>query len=87
MQLINNQLEEMGVEYVKTVVEEGGIVVDQIFFHDPDGYMIEICNCHNFPLLPLLSSSCPLISNKNKTNKIQCNGEAIDNSTMNMITN
>lgn len=56
--LIIHQLEEMNVEYVKAVVKEGGIIVDQIFFHDPDGYMIEICNCQNLPLLPL--SACPL---------------------------
>ncbi|KAF2293898.1 hypothetical protein GH714_005534 [Hevea brasiliensis] len=42
----------------KKVVEEGGITVDQLFFHDPDGYMVEICNCHVLPVLPL--SSCAL---------------------------
>ncbi|XP_011088117.1 uncharacterized protein LOC105169423 [Sesamum indicum] len=45
MDMIMKQLEEMKIEYVKAVVREGGIIVDQIFFHDPDGYMIEICNC------------------------------------------
>ncbi|KAL0412759.1 UNVERIFIED_CONTAM: hypothetical protein Sradi_1477600 [Sesamum radiatum] len=67
MDVIIKKLEGMGVEYVKGVVREGGIVVDQIFFHDPDGYMIEICNCQNLPLLPLSSSSsssyCPLPKN------------------------
>ncbi|CAA6667686.1 unnamed protein product [Spirodela intermedia] len=24
-----------------------------LFFHDPDGYMVEICNCHVLPVLPL----------------------------------
>lgn len=48
----------MGMSYVTAVVEEAGIKVDQVFFHDPDGYMIEICNCDNIPILPL--SSCPL---------------------------
>lgn len=61
MDLIIHQLEEMKIEYVKAVVREGGIIVDQIFFHDPDGYMIEICNCQNLPVLPL--SSCPIIKN------------------------
>lgn len=51
------KLEEMNIEYVTAVVEEGGIKVDQLFFHDPDGYMIEICNCDNLPVLPV---SCPL---------------------------
>ncbi|KAI4375492.1 hypothetical protein MLD38_013354 [Melastoma candidum] len=37
---------------------EGGIQVNQIFFQDPDGYMVEIYNCENLPVLPI--SSCPL---------------------------
>ncbi|KAK2662921.1 hypothetical protein Ddye_001495 [Dipteronia dyeriana] len=64
MGLIMTKLEAMKIEYVTAVVEEGGIMVDQLFFHDPDGYMIEICNCQNLPVLPL--SSCPL--NLPKTN-------------------
>ncbi|KAL4187712.1 hypothetical protein AMTRI_Chr09g40340 [Amborella trichopoda] len=52
-----SKLEAMGIRYVKGMFEEGGIKVDQIFFHDSDGYMIEICNCDMFPVLPL-SSSC-----------------------------
>ncbi|KAL6007676.1 hypothetical protein ACLOJK_033177 [Asimina triloba] len=58
MRVLMKKLEEMGIEYVTAVVEEGGVQVDQLFFHDPDGYMIEICNCENLPVLPL--SSCPL---------------------------
>lgn len=48
------------MEYVATSVEDGGIKVEQVFFHDPDGYMIEICNCDKLPILPL--SSCPSFS-------------------------
>ncbi|XVE67468.1 hypothetical protein DITRI_Ditri08aG0163800 [Diplodiscus trichospermus] len=58
MKLVMRKIEEMKIEYVTAVVEEGGIKVDQLFFHDPDGYMVEICNCQNLPVLPL--SSCPL---------------------------
>lgn len=58
MHYLKRKLEEMGIQYVTAIVEEGGILVDQIFFHDPDGYMVEICNCENIPILPL--SSCPL---------------------------
>nr|KYP63209.1 Metallothiol transferase fosB [Cajanus cajan] len=58
MKLIMQKLDEMNIEYVTALVEDGGIQVDQLFFHDPDGYMIEICNCQNLPVLPL--SSCPL---------------------------
>lgn len=61
MKLIIQQLVAMGIEYATAVVTEGGVVVDQLFFHDPDGYMIEICNCQNLPILPLSGlSSCPI---------------------------
>jgi len=58
MNLVISKLKELKIEYVTAVVKEGGIIVDQLFFHDPDGYMIEICNCQNLPVLPI--SSCPL---------------------------
>lgn len=57
VEVIKKMLEAMEIEYETAVVEDGGIKVDQLFFHDPDGYMIEICNCENLPVLPL--SSCP----------------------------
>lgn len=47
----------MGMRYVTAVVEDDGERVDQVFFHDPDGYMIELCNCENIPIIPI--SSCP----------------------------
>lgn len=50
---MENKLEQMKIEYVKNRVEENGIYVDQLFFHDPDGTMIEICNCDNIPVIPL----------------------------------
>ncbi|KAL2254305.1 UNVERIFIED_CONTAM: hypothetical protein Sindi_0225200 [Sesamum indicum] len=99
MDMIMKQLEEMKIEYVKAVVREGGIIVDQIFFHDPDGYMIEICNCQNLPVLPL--SSCPLKKIPTSTNlnltttapsfygKMQCSGEVealmMENLAMDML--
>ncbi|XP_023548575.1 uncharacterized protein LOC111807198 [Cucurbita pepo subsp. pepo] len=61
MGAVENMLKEMGIDYVRAVVEEGGIHVDQLFFHDPDGFMIEICNCDNLPVIPLsgeVSRSC-----------------------------
>ncbi|CAL9022624.1 unnamed protein product [Prunus brigantina] len=65
MGMVMQKLEEMKVEYVTAKVEEGGVIVDQLFFHDPDGYMVEICNCQNLTVLPI--SSCPikLITNTN----------------------
>ncbi|GMH27324.1 hypothetical protein Nepgr_029167 [Nepenthes gracilis] len=50
---VEKRLEGMNMEYVKGRVEEGGIAVDQIFFHDPDGLTIEICDCDNLPMVPL----------------------------------
>ncbi|XP_023755185.1 glyoxylase I 4 [Lactuca sativa] len=58
MDLIIKKLERMGIKYVTAVVKEGGVEVNQLFFHDPDGYMIEICNCHVLPVLPI--TSCPI---------------------------
>ncbi|KAM6579042.1 hypothetical protein CsatB_030879 [Cannabis sativa] len=73
MSLIMEKLAQLNIHYVTAVVEEGGIIVDQLFFHDPDGHMIEICNCQNLPVLPLVSSSsscssCPLNKFKPVTN-------------------
>ncbi|KAJ0797064.1 putative glyoxalase/Bleomycin resistance protein/Dihydroxybiphenyl dioxygenase [Helianthus annuus] len=42
MDLIILKLQKMGINYVTAVVKEGGVEVNQLFFHDPDGYMIEI---------------------------------------------
>ncbi|CAB4318962.1 unnamed protein product [Prunus armeniaca] len=53
MVTVEKNLKEMEIEYVKRRVEEGGIYVDQLFFHDPDATMIEICNCDNLPVIPL----------------------------------
>ncbi|KAL8205861.1 hypothetical protein R6Q57_009412 [Mikania cordata] len=53
MNLIINKLEQLSIKYVTAVVKEGGVEVNQLFFHDPDGYMIEICNCHVLPVLPI----------------------------------
>ncbi|XP_055814867.1 glyoxylase I 4-like [Solanum dulcamara] len=58
MDLIIQRLNDMEIEYVTATVKEGGVTVDQLFFHDPDGNMIEICNCQNIPIIPL--SSCPI---------------------------
>ncbi|KAF3790837.1 hypothetical protein EJ110_NYTH16028 [Nymphaea thermarum] len=53
MELVKKKLEAMSIKYVTGMVEEAGIRADRVFFHDPDGYMIEICNCEKLPILPL----------------------------------
>lgn len=58
-------LRDHGIKYVKDTISEGGIEIDQIFFHDPDGFMIEICTCEKFPVQPLTgcqaSEMCNLV--------------------------
>ncbi|KAF1886112.1 hypothetical protein Lal_00045341 [Lupinus albus] len=53
MGAVEKKLKEMDIEYVRAMVVEGGIEVDQVFFHDPNGFMIEICNCDSLPVIPL----------------------------------
>ncbi|XP_038880626.1 uncharacterized protein YwkD-like [Benincasa hispida] len=53
MAITEKQLKEMRIEYVKCEVEDDGIFIDQLFFHDPDGLMIEVCNCENLPVMPV----------------------------------
>ncbi|RZC66553.1 hypothetical protein C5167_010244 [Papaver somniferum] len=62
IELVKKRLREMGMKYETALVEEGGVFVDQLFFHDPDGYMIEICNCDNIPIVPLSASACPILN-------------------------
>jgi hypothetical protein len=47
------RLSSLDVPYVQQRVEEGGLQVDQLFFHTPDRLTIEICNCDSLPVLPL----------------------------------
>ncbi|KAI4355728.1 hypothetical protein L6164_004475 [Bauhinia variegata] len=61
MGAVEKKLKEMEIDCVRATVEEGGIRVDQLFFHDPDGFMIEICNCDSLPVIPLageMARSC-----------------------------
>lgn len=51
--MVRKMLGDAGKEYVSAVVKDGGILVDQIFFHDPDGNTIEICDCQKLPVVPL----------------------------------
>ncbi|KAK4771343.1 hypothetical protein SAY87_031875 [Trapa incisa] len=65
METVEKKLREMVIKHVRSKVVEGGIVIDQIFFQDPDGFMIEICNCDSLPVIPLaaeMAPSCSLVS-------------------------
>ncbi|KAG8363647.1 hypothetical protein BUALT_Bualt19G0044300 [Buddleja alternifolia] len=53
MEAMEHRLKDLNVKYMKrTVGEEDGAPIDQLFFNDPDGFMIEICNCENLKLVP-----------------------------------
>ncbi|KAG5229001.1 metallothiol transferase FosB [Salix suchowensis] len=54
MEAVEKKLKDLGIQHVRALVEEGGVQVEQLFFHDPDGFMIEICNCDNLPVIPLV---------------------------------
>lgn len=53
MEAIEKRLKELDVKYIKRTVkdDQSGNAIDQMFFDDPDGFMIEICNCENFKLV------------------------------------
>nr|PNR46752.1 hypothetical protein PHYPA_013872 [Physcomitrium patens] len=54
---VERALQEHGIHYEKKTLDESGIIIDQVFFHDPDGFMIEICTCEKFPVQPLNNST------------------------------
>lgn len=89
---MEKKLKEMEIEYVKCRVEEGGIYVDQLFFHDPDGCMIEICNCDNIPVIPLVGDQsvrvCSRINcNVQRQQQIQQAASALVNQQQQAVTN
>lgn len=53
LELVEERLQEHGTPYLKQTVVEGGFRVHQVFIHDPDGSMVEICNCEVLPVIPL----------------------------------
>jgi catechol 2,3-dioxygenase-like lactoylglutathione lyase family enzyme len=57
LEVVEERLKGMGIEYDKEHVVENGIRVTQVFFHDPDRNMIEICNCDCLPIRPMRSLS------------------------------
>ncbi|KAG6436921.1 hypothetical protein SASPL_101827 [Salvia splendens] len=53
MEAMVKKLKEMNIKYMKRRVgEQEGAAIDQLFFKDRDGFMIEICNCENLKLVP-----------------------------------
>ncbi|KAK9747719.1 hypothetical protein RND81_02G011300 [Saponaria officinalis] len=54
MEAMEKQLKEFDINYKKRTVEDKDheTTIDQLFFKDPDGFMVEICNCENLKLVP-----------------------------------
>ncbi|GLC47938.1 hypothetical protein PLESTB_000041800 [Pleodorina starrii] len=50
---VEDSLVRQGILYVKNLFVEDGVKVGQLFFHDPDNNMIEICNCEVLPVVPV----------------------------------
>ncbi|XP_024364361.1 glyoxylase I 4 [Physcomitrium patens] len=60
---VEQALQEHGIKFTRKTIDENGVLIEQVFFHDPDGFMIEICTCENLPIQPLIttpSSICNL---------------------------
>ncbi|KAJ8448983.1 hypothetical protein Cgig2_004038 [Carnegiea gigantea] len=57
MEAMEQKLKDFGVKYMKRTVEDkdNNTSIDQLFFNDPDGFMVEICNCENLKLVPACS--------------------------------
>jgi hypothetical protein len=53
MGLMKARLGDMELEFVAARVRDGETVVEQLFFHDPDGNVIEVCDCEKLPVIPL----------------------------------
>ena len=51
---MEQKLKDLNIKYKKRIVEdvENWTKIDQLFFNDPDGFMIEICNGENLKLVP-----------------------------------
>ncbi|CAK0785276.1 hypothetical protein CVIRNUC_008482 [Coccomyxa viridis] len=53
---VESTLQRHGIPFVKCQVVENGIRVTQIFIHDPDNNMIEVCDCDALPIEPIFMS-------------------------------
>ncbi|CAA7391948.1 unnamed protein product [Spirodela intermedia] len=61
VKLVRTKLEEMSIDHVVAAVSaEDGVEVGQLFFHDPDGNMVEICDCQKLPVLPVSPPASPM---------------------------
>jgi hypothetical protein len=57
---VEQALQEHGIKYTRKTIDEAGVAIEQVFFHDPDGFMIEICTCEVFPVKPLTAATASI---------------------------
>lgn len=70
----------MNVRYKKRTLEaEDGTTMDQLFFNDPDGFMVEICNCENLKLIPAGSQGNIKLPTDRHTPPMETNQNEDDN--------
>lgn len=50
LSVVKQALSLLNIHFLESKVHEAGVVVEQLFFHDPDNNMIEICNCDSLPI-------------------------------------
>ena len=55
MNVVEEKLKKRNIKYIKRTVEEGRESIDQLFFHDPASFMIEVCTYEKLTLDPLCS--------------------------------
>lgn len=53
LQEVESSLTTHGINYVRSSVVEHMVKIEQVFFHDPDGNMVEVCTCDCLPVTPL----------------------------------
>ena len=53
LEAAGQRLVKLGIDVVRQTIVEAGVVVHQIFFHEPDGYMVEICSYTNLWVVPI----------------------------------
>jgi len=56
-------LKSHNIAYKMQYVTEGGLTVPQVFFHDPDNNMLEICPCDCLPLVPVCTLNEEYLNN------------------------
>jgi len=91
VELVKNRLEEKGMRFVTALVEDEGFKVDQVIFLEPNGYMIELCNCENISIIHV--SSCfasfkPRRNHNRSTSNSKCGfmeNVMMENLSMNMM--